>query len=129
LARLLPAFEEQIADFDAISLEGRVGFRSATPDYLPIVGAVPKLANDRETGRHVSSQLQLRERHAQNWPGLFITAGHGSKGLATCPLAAELLADLITGQPYCVEASVFRAIAPVRFAAKRAHRGSSSVQA
>jgi len=73
--------------------QGRVGFRATLPDYQPLAG-----------------------RLAPDAPGLYVLGGLGSKGLATAPLLAEYLADLICHQPQCLENTLARRVAPTRFA-------------
>lgn len=64
------------------SLPGRVSFRCTTHDYQPVVGAVG--ATDEPQG-------------------LYVLTGLGSKGFALAPLLAEWLADVICGDPECLE--------------------------
>jgi len=47
--------------------------------------------------------------------GLYINAGHGSKGLITAPLGAELLAAQISGEPLPVSQYVAAGLEPNRF--------------
>ena len=54
--------------------EIRVGLRPATPDHLPILGAVPEL------------------------PNLYLATGHGANGLQLGPYSAKLVAQLALGQ-------------------------------
>jgi tRNA 5-methylaminomethyl-2-thiouridine biosynthesis bifunctional protein len=61
-----------------------------------------------------------------HWPGLYINAGHGSKGLVTCPLAAELLASLMSGEPLPVSRSVADALNPARFIIRNLIRRKTS---
>lgn len=82
---------------------GRVGFRATLPDYQPLAGPL-----------------------ARDVSGLFVLAGLGSKGLATGPLLAEYLADLICNQPLCLENSLARRVAPSRFAERRSRAGPVS---
>jgi tRNA 5-methylaminomethyl-2-thiouridine biosynthesis bifunctional protein len=116
LAHYLPALERSL---DPAALEGRVGFRCATPDYLPVVGPLP----DRQAFLEDYAGLRRNarrviDRPARFLPGLFISTGHGSRGLTSTPLAAELLAAQVTGQPWPVETALCRALAPARFLAR-----------
>ena len=89
LHAMLPGFATGI---DATALDGRVAFRSATPDRLPMFG-----------------ELQ---------PGLYVAAGLGARGLLWAPLGAELLASIICGESLPLEESLVRAIDPLRFASR-----------
>ncbi|MDX5297737.1 MAG: bifunctional tRNA (5-methylaminomethyl-2-thiouridine)(34)-methyltransferase MnmD/FAD-dependent 5-carboxymethylaminomethyl-2-thiouridine(34) oxidoreductase MnmC, partial [Gammaproteobacteria bacterium] len=48
-------------------------------------------------------------------PGLYVLGGLGSKGLATAPLLAEYVADLLTGQPTSLDIDLVSRIHPARF--------------
>ena len=90
---------------------GRVAFRSTTPDYLPMAGpmldAESLLANPP---RHTAKPESLP------WlQGLYINAGHGSKGLINAPLCAEILACAINGEPVPIDRKLLAALDPNRF--------------
>jgi len=99
---------------------GRTAFRCSTPDYMPIVGAAPKYEH------YIDAYAQLRKDknwHFENSPaehyqGLYINTGHGSKGLITCPISAELIASMICGDPLPLPKDVIDAINPARFIIK-----------
>jgi len=55
--------------------DGWAGFRPATPDSLPLLGAV------------------------RDHPGLFVAAGHGMLGVTLAPATGAVLAELVTGTP------------------------------
>lgn len=130
LAAALPGIVEvpalDAANLDAIygQLTGRVGLRCTTPDYLPLVGAVAdagQLARQcAELARN--GRAQLRERGAA-WPGLYVNVGHGSRGLSSTPLCAELLASLICGTPRPLPRDLLQALAPARFLVRDIVRG------
>ncbi|WP_421866597.1 bifunctional tRNA (5-methylaminomethyl-2-thiouridine)(34)-methyltransferase MnmD/FAD-dependent 5-carboxymethylaminomethyl-2-thiouridine(34) oxidoreductase MnmC [Motiliproteus sp.] len=105
--------------------EGRVGFRCAAPDYLPIVGAVPDreayLHNYRQLGRDAKAEIDTPPVHL---PGLFVNLAHGSKGMITAPLAGSLLADLILDQPLGLERELLEALNPARFLIKKVIKGA-----
>ena len=94
--------------------EGRVGFRCVAPDRLPLVGALPKAHNGAGVER-------LREIARQ--PGLYGLLGYASRGLTWAPLAAELLASQLDGDPMPLEADLVTALDPARFILRaRRHR-------
>ena len=41
LAAAVPAWQETLQALDPAALQSRVGFRCASPDYLPVVGPAP----------------------------------------------------------------------------------------
>ena len=114
------------------TLGGWVGFRAASPDYLPLVGPVPDLpAFCEEHARPNSlSNLGARDNARQRLPqggsyleGLYLSAGHGSRGLTSTPLAAELIASQICGESCPVGEDLARALAPARFPLRDLARG------
>jgi tRNA 5-methylaminomethyl-2-thiouridine biosynthesis bifunctional protein len=110
LARLeliLPGFGRGL---DASTLSGRVGFRPASPDRLPIVGPVPQAG-------------AMPTRHDLAWQeGLYCVQGFGARGIVWSALMAELLASRIDGDPLPLESELVAAVAPARFLLKTARR-------
>ncbi|MEQ9462391.1 MAG: bifunctional tRNA (5-methylaminomethyl-2-thiouridine)(34)-methyltransferase MnmD/FAD-dependent 5-carboxymethylaminomethyl-2-thiouridine(34) oxidoreductase MnmC [Haliea sp.] len=116
LALALPAAQSSLAGLADSSLPGRTGWRCASPDYLPLVGPVP----DREAFLCDYGPLRDNARTAipragRYLPGLYLNTGHGSRGLTSTPLAAELLASQLCGEPLPLEPELIRALAPARF--------------
>lgn len=96
--------------------QGRAAIRCTSPDYLPLVGPLFDYAQlqarpPRYTADPVSSLPWL--------PGLYVNTGHGSKGLTTAPLAAEILACAISGEPAPVDTALLAALDPNRFALRQ----------
>jgi tRNA 5-methylaminomethyl-2-thiouridine biosynthesis bifunctional protein len=95
--RWLPALD---IDSGAVR-SARVCFRTSTIDRLPYVGALPDFhemkqeASQYQPGTNLVAKVPVR-----CMPGLFINAGHGSRGLISCPLAGEILARLIYGDAH-----------------------------
>jgi len=87
-------------------LAGRVGFRCVAPDRLPLVGRVPDF--DAAGG---TERLRDVPRH----PGLHALLGYASRGLIWAPLAAELLAAQLEGEPLPLEMNLVDALDPARF--------------
>ena len=112
LARMLPGAEK---DLSPDELGGRVGFRAATPDRLPLVGALPDM--DASLPR----DIQLRAMPRQ--PGLYGLLGLGSRGLVWATLAAEALASQLAGDPLPLEGDLMDALDPARFLLRRHRRG------
>jgi tRNA 5-methylaminomethyl-2-thiouridine biosynthesis bifunctional protein len=79
-------------------LEGRVSFRSVTPDRLPVVG---RIRDD-----------------------VYGAFAYGSRGLLWAALAAEIIASQLEGEPAPLEGKLLDALAPGRFAKRAESRGS-----
>jgi tRNA 5-methylaminomethyl-2-thiouridine biosynthesis bifunctional protein len=98
-----------LSDPDAAArapLQGRVGFRTVAPDRLPLVGKLPDF--DAAGGTE-------RLRDVPRYPGVHGLLGYASRGLTWAPLAAELLAAQLEGEPLPLEAALVDALDPARF--------------
>ena len=93
LARMLARAVEFMPALARLSvIRAWTGFRPATPDKLPLIGAWPAT------------------------PGLWIAAGHEGLGITTSLGTAQILADLIAGREPPIDATPFapaRALAPL----------------
>lgn len=112
------------ADLMALSQQsatGRAALRCATPDYMPLVGALLNAAAlKHQPPKHRTPASQLAWHH-----GLYVNVGHGAKGLITAPYCAEILASMMTGESKAgennageactVDANVLAALQPHRF--------------
>jgi tRNA 5-methylaminomethyl-2-thiouridine biosynthesis bifunctional protein len=86
----------------AQALQGRAAFRCTSPDYLPMVGPQASCP----------------------WlEGLYVNSGHGSRGLITAPLSAELIAAWLCDEPLPLPRSVAEACHPNRFMLRELIRG------
>ncbi|MRW93816.1 FAD-dependent 5-carboxymethylaminomethyl-2-thiouridine(34) oxidoreductase MnmC [Duganella sp. FT80W] len=112
LAEIIPT-EAVAALADTAPLAGRVGFRCAAPDRLPLAGALPDYAN---AGR--LEFLSEVPRH----PGLHCLLGYASRGLIWAPLMAELLVSQLEHTPPPLEAALVDALDPGRFLLKQRRR-------
>jgi len=85
LERLLPGFA---ASAQALK-SSRVSWRSTTQDRLPLVGKITE--------------------------GLYVSLGHGSRGIACAPLCAEFLAALMLDEPLPAGREWLSRLDPLRF--------------
>lgn len=100
------------------------GIRAATPDYLPLVGPIAKA----EAFRHCYQGLKSNAKRwipsvAEFYPGLYLCAGFGSRGLTTIPLSAEWLGSLISKEPSIIPRKMIESLSPSRFLRKELIRG------
>lgn len=112
LREYLPEF----ADSLSAVFSSHSAVRMTTPDRYPLVGAIPDAAFFREAyaDLHHGNKRKAYPR-AYYQPGLFVSAGYGSRGLATSGLCAQVLAAQITGEPLPVQATLYRNLHPGRF--------------
>ena len=124
LATAIPTWRDALQAFDPAQLGGRVGYRCASPDYLPLVGPVPDLpAFLRDYGALRKNARQRIPHRGHYMSGLYLDTAHGSRGLSSAPLAAELLASQICGEPPPLDRQLCRALAPARFLIRELARG------
>ncbi|HMV71781.1 MAG TPA: FAD-dependent 5-carboxymethylaminomethyl-2-thiouridine(34) oxidoreductase MnmC, partial [Pseudomonadales bacterium] len=98
------------------ALRAGVGYRSSTPDRLPIAGAVA----DAAAFRHDFAALRHNarrpiDRTGSYLPGLYVSTGHGSRGLTSAPLCADAIAASICSEPSPLSRRLQRTISPARF--------------
>jgi tRNA 5-methylaminomethyl-2-thiouridine biosynthesis bifunctional protein len=112
LTRILPGASVALNPGE---LGGKVGFRAATPDRLPLVGALPDAT--------ATLPRDVRLHDLPRRPGLYGLLGLGSRGLVWAALAAEMLASRIEDDPWPVESDLADAIDPARFLLRQHRRG------
>lgn len=100
------------------------GVRASTPDYLPLVGQVAKADSflSRYEGLESNANRWVA-KEAPCYPGLYIFAGFGSRGLTTIPLAAEWLAGIINNELIGAPRNLLHALSPSRFLRRAITRG------
>ncbi|MDP2135258.1 MAG: bifunctional tRNA (5-methylaminomethyl-2-thiouridine)(34)-methyltransferase MnmD/FAD-dependent 5-carboxymethylaminomethyl-2-thiouridine(34) oxidoreductase MnmC [Sulfuritalea sp.] len=116
LDELLPGTAK---DIDPALLDGRVGLRCAAPDRLPLVGTLP----DTNARTDKAATLDNLPRRA----GLHALLGLSARGMVWAPLAAELLASQMAGEPLPVEWDLARAVDPARFHLRALRRGTTGL--
>ena len=104
---------------DDPALQGKVGWRLAADDRLPLVGPVPADAAQRAGARR-----QEQPRQVPRTEGLYLLTALGSRGLTLAPLLGEVLAAWITGAPLPLAASLMDAIDPARFVSRAARKST-----
>jgi tRNA 5-methylaminomethyl-2-thiouridine biosynthesis bifunctional protein len=107
------------------NIDGRVSFRCVTPDYLPIVGAVPVF--DKIQSRYAAlskNGRQIINQAGDYYPDLYINIGFGSRGLAYAPLCSEIIADLINGSPPPIPQYLVQKMNPARFTIRQLIRSA-----
>ena len=106
LAKLDAMLPGMATGLSAATLAGRVGFRPASPDRLPMVGALPAQAALGHTGTLADLPRQA---------AAYVLSGYGARGLAWSQIAAELLASQLEGDPLPLERAICEALDPARF--------------
>lgn len=97
------------------AVSGKVGFRPTTPDHLPLIGAVADGAFMHQSYFSQSpSHAVFRYPVQQYQRGLYVSNGHGARGLMSVFLAAEQLGAMMDGQPSKLPLSLLHAVHPAR---------------
>lgn len=95
---------------------GRAALRCTTPDYLPLVGPLPKYRALLEDYALLRKNARANIPDAPRyWQGLYLNLGHGSRGLTYTPICAELLAAQMHNEPTPVGHALHTALHPGRF--------------
>ncbi|MDY0746150.1 FAD-dependent 5-carboxymethylaminomethyl-2-thiouridine(34) oxidoreductase MnmC [Paucibacter sp. R3-3] len=96
-------------------LAGRVAWRLAAPDRLPLVGGLPD-------GTAGTAARMDQPRFIPRLPGLAVCTAFGSRGITWAALCGQVLAAQVTGAPLPLEASLVDAIDPARFLVRQQRR-------
>lgn len=111
LAVLFPSLKLDLGDLD-----GRAGMRISSPDYLPLIGPLVDAAAFNEIYAPLARDASLPLQDAAPWQrGLYVSVGHGSRGLLSAPMAGELLAAYLNGEPAPLPKQVADVLHPSRF--------------
>jgi tRNA 5-methylaminomethyl-2-thiouridine biosynthesis bifunctional protein len=108
-----------VDDADLAGLPGRVGWRLACADRLPLVGPVPAGPAERAGARQLEQARQV-----PRVPGLYVLGALGSRGITLAPLLGEVLSAWITGAPVPLAADLMDAIDPARWVSRALRRSS-----
>lgn len=110
------SLHQELNQLDAQSYPGRTGFRCTTPDYLPMAGPLldePKFDTEFTAIRKNLARYPRKSAHFLN--NLYLNIGHGSRGLTSAPLCAELVASYICGENFPMAKDHAEALLPGRF--------------
>jgi tRNA 5-methylaminomethyl-2-thiouridine biosynthesis bifunctional protein len=108
----------------AQALQGRAAFRCTSPDYLPMVGPLADKAAFNQSYAALARDARQVPQASCPWlEGLYVNSGHGSRGLITAPLSAELIAAWLCDEPLPLPRSVAEACHPNRFMLRELIRG------
>ncbi|ANF57222.1 bifunctional tRNA (5-methylaminomethyl-2-thiouridine)(34)-methyltransferase MnmD/FAD-dependent 5-carboxymethylaminomethyl-2-thiouridine(34) oxidoreductase MnmC [Halotalea alkalilenta] len=113
LPALVASLEAQ--GVEPLSAGARVGIRTASPDKSPFVGAAPDLEQWLSAYAALSKDARrVPAVEGRRHPGLWVSTAHGSRGMVSAPLAAELIASRISGEPAPMELALVDHLDPGR---------------
>lgn len=107
--------------------QGKVGIRSVFRDRMPMIGAVPNFAKQKEQYVNLYNLIRRKELipNAACYPNLYLISGLGSRGLTTAPLLGELLASQICQEPLPLSEEIWQVITTNRSWIRHLVRGRS----
>ncbi|KEQ18649.1 hypothetical protein GZ78_00510 [Endozoicomonas numazuensis] len=121
-----PEIYKALGGAQAHILGGRASFRCTTPDYMPAVGAIVDQACFQEDFAMLRKNMKHRFTQPPKYlKGLYINAGHGSRGLITAPLCGELLAAQMNGECSPVTSDLLDHLNPTRFLVRAMSRNKT----
>ena len=107
-------------------LDSWQGTRAATPDYFPLVGPAPNIeAFQQRFATLASDRKRWIAAPGEYYPGLYICAGFGSRGLTSIPLCADWLAGQINQEMGYLPRRFVQALSPARFLVKEMGKGEA----
>lgn len=108
----------------AVSIDARASLRCATKDYLPILGPItPTAALAEHYGELAKDRKKPIDQVIEQPQRIWLNIGHGSRGLCSTPLSAELLASIAFGEFLPVDRRINAALSSRRFNIRRLIRG------
>ncbi|WP_428943637.1 bifunctional tRNA (5-methylaminomethyl-2-thiouridine)(34)-methyltransferase MnmD/FAD-dependent 5-carboxymethylaminomethyl-2-thiouridine(34) oxidoreductase MnmC [Pantoea sp. FN060301] len=123
LRRCLPD-AEWTNEVDISGDDARCGVRCATRDHMPTLGPLPDY--ERTLAQYASLRdNQEQAEEAPVHPGLFVLGTLGSRGLCSGPLAAEVLAAGLCGEPVPLDRETLAATHPNRYWVRRLLKGKA----
>lgn len=100
----------------------RVSFRAASKDFLPMVGEVPDIDSYIKEYSGLSHGKTMNYGFAKSLPSLYVNVAHGSKGLVTTPISAQIILEKIRSRPLPVTSDIASALHPARFLIRKIKR-------
>ena len=127
--RLIDCFPDQTwpREVDVSAGDARVGVRCATRDHMPMVGNVADYPALLAHYQSLSQRCATPEKvtAAPVHPGLFMLGALGSRGLCSAPLAAEILAAQMCGEPIPLDGPTLAALNPNRLWVRKLLKGKA----
>ncbi|WP_299028250.1 bifunctional tRNA (5-methylaminomethyl-2-thiouridine)(34)-methyltransferase MnmD/FAD-dependent 5-carboxymethylaminomethyl-2-thiouridine(34) oxidoreductase MnmC [uncultured Campylobacter sp.] len=101
----------------------KVGYRSYSGDRFPLIGRLYNEDFYKDTYKSLLWTKGKSNPHPKYVPNVYVSTAHGSRGLCTAVLGAELICDLIFDRPLCIEKSLFGELHLARFLVRKLKKG------
>ncbi|EOW6845983.1 bifunctional tRNA (5-methylaminomethyl-2-thiouridine)(34)-methyltransferase MnmD/FAD-dependent 5-carboxymethylaminomethyl-2-thiouridine(34) oxidoreductase MnmC [Cronobacter sakazakii] len=115
-------------EVDVSAGDARCGVRCGTRDHLPMVGNAPDYAATLRDYATLSQDASAPETvmPAPVLKNLFVLGALGSRGLCSAPLAAEILASQMSGEPLPLDGATLAALNPNRLWVRKLLKGRAA---
>ena len=101
----------------------KVGYRSYSGDRFPLIGRLYDEDFYKDAYKSLLWTKGKSNPHPKYVPNVYVSTAHGSRGLCTAVLGAELICDLIFDRPLCIEKSLFDELHLARFLVRKLKKG------
>ena len=101
----------------------KVGYRSYSGDRFPLIGRLYDEDFYKDTYKSLLWTKGKSNPHPKYVPNVYVSTAHGSRGLCTAVLGAELICDLVFDRPLCIEKSLFDELHLARFLVRKLKKG------
>ena len=101
----------------------KVGYRSYSGDRFALIGRLYDEDFYKDSYKSLLWTKGKSNPHPKYVPNVYVSTAHGSRGLCTAVLGAELICDLIFERPLCIEKSLFDELHLARFLVRKLKKG------
>ena len=101
----------------------KVGYRSYSGDRFVLIGRLYDEDFYKDSYKSLLWTKCKSNPHPKYVPNVYVSTAHGSRGLCTAVLGAEVICDLIFDRPLCIEKSLFDELHLARFLVRKLKKG------
>ena len=101
----------------------KVGYRSYSGDRFALIGRLYDEDFYKDSYKSLLWTKGKPNPHPKYVPNIYVSTAHGSRGLCTAVLGAELICDLVFDRPLCIEKSLFDELHLARFLIRKLKKG------
>ena len=101
----------------------KVGYRSYSGDRFALIGRLYDEDFYKDSYKSLLWTKGKPNPHPKYVPNIYVSTAHGSRGLCTAVLGAEVICDLIFDRPLCIEKSLFDELHLARFLIRKLKKG------
>jgi tRNA 5-methylaminomethyl-2-thiouridine biosynthesis bifunctional protein len=106
----------ELSNANEENINGRAAIRCSTPDHLPLIGAMPNIAQQQESLSDLYKALPAHHYPiSDNVDGVYMLTGLGSRGITSAPLMVETLVSQLFNRPLPMSNMLLNAVQPNRF--------------